>query len=193
MMVTDLCSGALVSWTCCSFMTILLPPQSSRGSREHHAPPNRGNLLSRRGTSRQKVEILSGQPPWWTLNYVPTTTYGGAMGDALGRNLRRLRGERPQASLAEEVGISVVAYRSLEAGRSKPRSGTLLGLARALNVRVEDLYSEAELPQMIRFRSHKRLKSRELIVSRVRRRLADFVELEDTLDDRVEYQLRGFH
>ena len=39
------------------------------------------------------------------------------MDDALGRNLRRLRGGRSQASVAEEVGISVVAYRALGVGK----------------------------------------------------------------------------
>ncbi len=51
-----------------------------------------------------------------------------------------------QADLAGRAGISVEAYGRLERGRVLPRASTLVRLARALNVRVDDLLGLAESP-----------------------------------------------
>ena len=50
-----------------------------------------------------------------------------------------------QADLAGRVGISVEAYGRLERGRVLPRAATLVRLARALNVRVDDLLGLVEV------------------------------------------------
>jgi transcriptional regulator with XRE-family HTH domain len=46
---------------------------------------------------------------------------------------------RSQAELAHRVGLSVEAYGRLERGRVLPRASTLVRLARALNVGIDDL------------------------------------------------------
>jgi len=107
-------------------------------------------------------------------------------------NLRRLRKYRglTQADLASTAGLSIQAYRNLEAARSQPRTSSLMALARALDVSVGELLEEAPALPRVRFRAQKKLKAREQILVEVARWLHDFRELEELLDDRRTYSLR---
>lgn len=102
-------------------------------------------------------------------------------------NLRRLRAARDlsQAEVAEAAGLSRVGYRNLESGASVPRVETLQALARALEVPLQELVTPVRILRKVRFRSLKRLNSREHVLAVVGQRLGDFVELEEMLDERV--------
>jgi Zn-dependent peptidase ImmA (M78 family)/DNA-binding XRE family transcriptional regulator len=112
----------------------------------------------------------------------------------IGANLRRLRTARrvTQENLAEAAGITRVAYRNLETGISLPRAETLQALARALEVGVQELVTPPVEMRSVRFRSFRRLNTREQILLDVGRRLRDFNSLEEILRDRIEYALRAF-
>jgi Zn-dependent peptidase ImmA (M78 family)/DNA-binding XRE family transcriptional regulator len=109
-------------------------------------------------------------------------------GSAIGTNLRRLRGAQglTQAEVAAAAGITRLAYRNLESGASLPRAETLLALARAMDVGVQDLVTPVPELHHVRFRSFQRLNTREHILIEVGRRLSDFNELEEILEDRIE-------
>ncbi len=113
--------------------------------------------------------------------------------EPIGVNLRRFRGAlgMTQEQVAAAAGISRVAYRSLETGVSAPRVETLHALAKALEVRLQDLVSPAVELRHVRFRSFRRLNTREQILIAVERWLRGFNELEEILNDRVDYTLRG--
>ena len=95
-------------------------------------------------------------------------------------NLLRIRKDRglSQVSLADNAGVSRGAYRSLEKGRSLPRGDTLKSLASALGVPLKDLLSPVRILERVRFRSLKRLKSRDQVLADVTRWLCDFLDLE---------------
>jgi Zn-dependent peptidase ImmA (M78 family)/DNA-binding XRE family transcriptional regulator len=113
--------------------------------------------------------------------------------DVIGANLLRFRVLRgmTQAGIAEAAGISRVAYRNLETGASVPRSETLQTLAKALEVRLQDLVTPVADLRHVRFRSFRRLNSREEILLHVGRWLVGFNDLEEILDERIEYLLRS--
>ncbi|HEX4959573.1 MAG TPA: helix-turn-helix transcriptional regulator, partial [Thermoanaerobaculia bacterium] len=113
--------------------------------------------------------------------------------EPIGTNLRRFRDalRMTQEEVASAAGISRVAYRNLETGTSAPRMETLHALARALEVRLQDLVSPAAELRYVRFRSFRRLNTREQILIAVERWLRGFNDLEEILDDRVVYTLRG--
>ena len=99
----------------------------------------------------------------------------------IANNLRRLRREAGwnQADLAAAAGLSRSGYRNLERGHSgEPRMASLRALAECLGVAVQDLLAPGAELSRVRFRSLKRLKSREWILDRVARWLRDFSELE---------------
>lgn len=100
-------------------------------------------------------------------------------------NLLRIRKDRgvSQVSLADNAGLSRGAYRSLEKGRSLPRSDTLKSLALALDVPLKDLLSPVRTLERVRFRSLKRLKSRDQVLAEVTRWLCDFLDLESLMGE----------
>jgi Zn-dependent peptidase ImmA (M78 family)/transcriptional regulator with XRE-family HTH domain len=106
-------------------------------------------------------------------------------------NLLRLRTARAlsQGAVAEAAGLSRVGYRNLESGTSIPRVETLQALARALEVPMQELVTPVRVLRNVRFRSLKRLNSREHVLAIVGQRLGDFVELEEMLEDRVRATL----
>jgi Zn-dependent peptidase ImmA (M78 family)/DNA-binding XRE family transcriptional regulator len=106
-------------------------------------------------------------------------------------NLRRLRTARhwTQERAATAAGLSRVGYRNLESGAAVPRVETLQALARALDVPVQDLVTPVRQLRRVRFRSLKRLNSREHVLAIVAQRIGDFVELEEMLDERVTAEL----
>ena len=114
--------------------------------------------------------------------------------EAIAANLRRLRKahELTQAQLAGAAGLSLAAYRNLETRKSVPRVDTLQSLAGALDVPIQELVTPVPEFRAVRFRSFKRLKTREQILADVARWLSDFNDLEEILADREEYRLKGF-
>jgi Zn-dependent peptidase ImmA (M78 family)/transcriptional regulator with XRE-family HTH domain len=108
-------------------------------------------------------------------------------------NLRRLRNAKDtsQEELAEKAAISRSAYRKIESGQSEPRVGTLQGIAAALGVRVQDLVSPVRERKAVRFRSLKRLRSREQILAETGRWLDDFSDLEKLLGEKPRRALEG--
>ena len=110
---------------------------------------------------------------------------------AISTNLRRLRGARDlsQERLASLAGLSRAAYRKIETGQSEPRVLTLQSIARALEVRVGELVESAPELRAVRFRSKKRLRTREQILVDAGLWLRDFNALEDLMGDRVPWRL----
>ncbi|MBD1202664.1 MAG: helix-turn-helix transcriptional regulator [Rhodobacteraceae bacterium] len=62
----------------------------------------------------------------------------------LAKNIKALRysSRLSQEDLADRLGVAVQTISAIERGVRKPSLDTLLGLARALDVRVVDLFSE---------------------------------------------------
>ncbi len=106
-------------------------------------------------------------------------------------NLRRLRkaNDFTQERLAEKSGLSRAAYRNIETGKSEPRVSNLQAIATVLEVPIEQLVAPVRALQAVRFRSNKRMRSREQILVDVGCWLSDFDDMEGILDDRVEYKL----
>jgi len=106
-------------------------------------------------------------------------------------NLRRLRRAHAltQERLATEAGLSRAAYRKIETGVSQPRITTLQSLARALGVHPGELVEDVPRMQAVRFRSKKKLRTREQILVDVARWLRNFNEVEALLEDRIPWKL----
>ncbi len=117
----------------------------------------------------------------------------GSAHNLIGDNMRRLRLARNlgQAELAGRAGLSRTAIQKIEKGDSSPRVETLGRIAEALDVEILDLMRQAPRLTAVRFRSKKRMKSREDILVKIARMLHDFKQLEDVLSDRKEYKLKG--
>jgi Zn-dependent peptidase ImmA (M78 family)/DNA-binding XRE family transcriptional regulator len=105
-------------------------------------------------------------------------------------NLRRLRRAKnlSQERLAEAAGLSRAAYRNIETGKSEPRVSNLQAIAIALDAPIERLVAPVRELRAVRFRSNKRMRSREQILVDVGRWLSDFGDLEKILNDRVKYK-----
>jgi len=110
-------------------------------------------------------------------------------------NLRRLRAIRgmTQQKVAEAAGISRIAYRDIENGKTAdPRVTTLQKIAEALQVGLQDLLAEAPRLTHVRFRAASRLSARQraardqLLVD-IAFWLQDFNQLEDILGQKRPY------
>jgi Zn-dependent peptidase ImmA (M78 family)/DNA-binding XRE family transcriptional regulator len=101
----------------------------------------------------------------------------------LSTNLRRLRlaKGKSQGELAEAAGLSRVGYRNIEAGQVSPRVDTLLRVAAALGVRLEDLLAPAQTLTHVRFRAQKKMTAREELLAAVARDLEGYTLLEELL------------
>ncbi|MCK9521502.1 MAG: ImmA/IrrE family metallo-endopeptidase [Proteobacteria bacterium] len=108
-------------------------------------------------------------------------------------NLRRLRKAKDfsQERLAEKSGLSRAAYRNIETGQSEPRVSNLQAIASALEVPIQRLIEPVQELRAVRFRSNKKMRSREQVLVDVGRWLADFSDLENILNDRESYHLDG--
>jgi len=106
--------------------------------------------------------------------------------EVIAKNLRRLReaSGQTQEELARAAELTRIGYRNLENGQSTPRAATLQKLAAALSVGVEELVSPVRELRCVRFRAMKRLNGREQILAEVGRRLSDYDELEEILEER---------
>lgn len=110
-------------------------------------------------------------------------------------NLRRLRNVKSftQVELAERAGLSRAAYRNIETGKSEPKVSNLQSIASVLEVSIEQLVAPVRELRAVRFRSSKRMRSREQILVNVGCWLGDFTDIEEILDDRVEYKFGEIH
>jgi Zn-dependent peptidase ImmA (M78 family)/transcriptional regulator with XRE-family HTH domain len=108
-------------------------------------------------------------------------------------NLRRIRGAKglSQDRVAEAAGLSRGAYRSIEGGAVQPRVRNLESIAEALRVSVRDLVEPSTTLRDVRFRSHKKLRTRAQILTDAGRWLSDYNGLEALLHARRPFGLRG--
>lgn len=104
----------------------------------------------------------------------------------LAENLKRIRSARKisQVVLAKQAGLSRMGYRKIEAGESEPRGETLMAIARALDVRVEELLVAVRPLKHVRFRAQKKLHTRDQLLAAVARQLDHYEMLEDLLGER---------
>jgi Zn-dependent peptidase ImmA (M78 family)/DNA-binding XRE family transcriptional regulator len=109
----------------------------------------------------------------------------------IGSNLRRIREakELTQEKAAELSGLSRLAYRNIETGEAMPKVSTLQNIATGLEVTLPDLVAPVRTLEYVRFRSLKRMNSREQILTDVARWLDDFNDLETLLGDKELYRL----
>lgn len=107
----------------------------------------------------------------------------------LSQNLRRLRDARKwsQAQVAEKAQMSRIAYGNIEAGTSSPRVDTLVRLAAALGVSVQELLAPVRILRSVRFRAAKKMTSREQLLASVARWLDDYRELETLLGEETRF------
>ncbi len=108
----------------------------------------------------------------------------------ISQNLRRLRHGRKktQKEIAEAAGISLPAYKKLENAQTQPRVTTLEKIAKALGVRLQELVAPVRQLNAVRFRSQKKMRSREDILADVSLWLADYRFLEQQLDNTIPYK-----
>lgn len=111
--------------------------------------------------------------------------------NSIALNVRRLRMAKDfsQERLAGKSGLSRAAYRNIETGKSEPRVSNLQAIAAALEVSIQQLVEPVQELRAVRFRSKKRMRSREQVLVDVGRWLRDFDDIEDILDDREPYKL----
>ncbi len=100
--------------------------------------------------------------------------------EVIAHNLKRLRAaaEMTQSAVASKSGMSLSGYQKLERGKADARSESVKALSKALKASIPELLAEVKLLKEIRFRSLKRLKTREQVISDVVTWLADFDSLE---------------
>lgn len=110
----------------------------------------------------------------------------------LSQNIRRLRSARrlSQKALAEASGLSLPSIKNLELGKAVPRTNTLLTIAGALDVRLQDLFYPVREIKNVRFRSNKRMQNRENILADIARWLDEFNYLERILNEQMPFMLK---
>jgi Zn-dependent peptidase ImmA (M78 family)/DNA-binding XRE family transcriptional regulator len=101
----------------------------------------------------------------------------------IAQNTRRLRREQDltQEAAAEKIGITRVAYRNIETGKSIPRADTLRNIAAAFEVDIQALVAPVQRLENTRFRARRRMNTRESVIDAVAKRLHDFTALEKLL------------
>ena len=109
-------------------------------------------------------------------------------------NLLRLRvsNDMTQSAVAESIGISLLAYRNLESGESKPSMQTLEKLAKLFNVNPGIFWEPYEQDIVaVRFRAlseNKNIRKREEIIHTVACWLKDFNYLLSILKQEDKYR-----
>lgn len=111
----------------------------------------------------------------------------------LAQNVRRLRNAKglSQSALAANAGLSLPAIKSLELAKSEPRVRTLQAIAKALGVKLQELFQPVRELHTVRFRSAKRMQVRENILASVARWLEDYNYLESSLNKQVSFSLKA--
>lgn len=107
----------------------------------------------------------------------------------LSTNLRRARLARgkSQGDIAETAGLSRVGYRNIEAGEVTPRVDTLMKIAGALGVRLEELLAPARSLTHVRFRAQKKMTAREELLTVVARDLERYKLVENLVDEHADF------
>jgi Zn-dependent peptidase ImmA (M78 family)/DNA-binding XRE family transcriptional regulator len=110
----------------------------------------------------------------------------------IGANLRRIRESKgfSQSQVADRAGISRVAYRNIEIGKSTPKVSTLQNIVSSLDVKLQDLFTPIRMLEKVRFRSLKKMTSRDSILTEVARWLDDFNYLQDLLGRSTNYKFK---
>jgi Zn-dependent peptidase ImmA (M78 family)/transcriptional regulator with XRE-family HTH domain len=113
--------------------------------------------------------------------------------DVVAANLKRIRGAKgvSQAWVADAAGLSRSAYRNIENGRVTPRVRNLEAIAAALQVPMRQLMEPVAVLSHVRFRSHKKLRTRGQILADASRWLADYDGLETLLGAHRPFRLQG--
>ncbi|MFH1117021.1 MAG: XRE family transcriptional regulator [Pseudomonadota bacterium] len=113
-------------------------------------------------------------------------------GDLIGFNVKRIRAARDlsQVELAKMAGMSRSGLQQIEKGAVTPNVSTLKQLAEALNVQLWDLVEESPKLIAVRFRSKKKMRTREDILAKVASWLRDYNDLEDLIGEKQEYKLK---
>lgn len=108
----------------------------------------------------------------------------------LSGNLRRIRSAKgkSQGEVADAAGLSRVGYRNIESGASAPRVDTLMRIAGALDVRLEELLAPVRTLTAVRFRAQKKMTTRGELLADVARWLDDYNEIEDLLGAREKFK-----
>lgn len=110
-------------------------------------------------------------------------------------NVRRIRLQKQltQAHVAESAKLSRIAYLSIESGKSIPRPDSVARIAAALGVDVKELSStQSRQLEAVRFRSQKKMKSRDQVLVDVGRWLEGYNELQAASGEpRAEFKLKG--
>lgn len=105
---------------------------------------------------------------------------------AISLNCRMLRNARglSQVDLADKVGLSRAGYLKIESGESMPRVDTLERLASVLKVTIAELMRPPVKLEHVRFRSKKRINSRDELLVEVKRRLDAYQALAEALGEK---------
>ena len=111
--------------------------------------------------------------------------------EILSQNVRRLRTAKrlSQKGLADASGVSLPSIKALEGTKSQPRMSTVQSIAKALDVKMQDMFMPVRELRSVRFRSSKRMQNRENILAGVSRWLDDYNYLEEVLDKRSRFSL----
>lgn len=109
----------------------------------------------------------------------------------LAQNVRRLRTAKrlSQSALANIAGLSLPAIKNLELAKNRPRMRTVQEIAKALEVKLHELFLPVRDLQYVRFRSAKRMQNRKNVLAEVSRRLDDINYLENVLKKQVSFKL----
>ena len=111
----------------------------------------------------------------------------------LSKNVRRLRTAKrfSQRALADAAGLSLPAIKNLELAKSEPRMRTMQAIAKALDVKIQELFQPVRELRTVRFRSAKRMQNRENVLAEVARWLDDFNYLEESLKKEKPFRLNS--
>ena len=104
------------------------------------------------------------------------------------RLIREARG-LSQVNVAKVAGLSRSAYQNIETGKTVPRASTMVNIARALAVSVDDLLAPVAMPSQVRFRSRRRMRGRDSILLNTAKWLKDYCDLESIVGERIPWAL----
>lgn len=120
------------------------------------------------------------------------------MNQNVAQNLIKLRvtNKYTQEYVAEKADISLLAYRNIESGKSKPNLSTLEKIANVYNVNIADLLKETQQQiSKVRFRAleKKNIRKREDIISEISLWIEKYNKLVSQLklNSNFEYKLAG--
>ena len=117
------------------------------------------------------------------------------MNENVAQNLIKLRvtNKYTQEYVAEKSGISLLAYRNIESGKSKPNLSTLEKIAKVYDIDVANLLNETQLQiSKIRFRAleKKNIRKREDIIYEISLWIEKYNELVKKLELNSNFEYR---